>query len=229
MSGVVPARVARFGSAPRSHQQPHRRRIARERRAQQRRLPGEVHPRNVVERIEPFPWGRHLAGACVDVGALVEQKANQVQNRRAVDAVVFGDFLVVVVHVQVAVFDRRPERRPAPEVVGVDVRALLGEESGDVDLAIERGHQQRTNSVAITQFELGSGGDEHPCRLQPPVASGIQKRRHAAFHFGTPAAVRQTALIDADPFRSAARALARRHERRRRPLARLGVHRRRRP
>ena len=136
-----------------------------------------------------------------------------------------GTVLVVVVHVQVAVFDRRPERRPAPEVVGVHVRAPLGEESGDVDLAIERGHQQRTNAVAITQFELGSGGDEHPCRLQPPVASGIQKRRHAAFHFGTPAAVRQTALIDADPFRSAARALARRHERRRRPLARLAVHR----
>ena len=61
--GARRGREVRVGAV--LQQQPHRGRVGRERRAQERRLAGEVHPRHVVERVEPAAAGRHLARADV--------------------------------------------------------------------------------------------------------------------------------------------------------------------
>ena len=130
ISGVVPAGVARFGSAPYVSSRRITRRVARERGAEKRRLAGEVDPRHVAERVQPAAARRHLARPGVDVGAGVEQFVDEHQDRRAIDEVVGRVVLVLVVHVEVAVLDGGPERRASPEVVGVDVRAVLDRAAG---------------------------------------------------------------------------------------------------
>ena len=133
---------------------------------------------------------------------------------RAVDEVVGRVVLILVVHVEVAVLDGGPERRTAPEVVGVDVRAVLDEQAGDVEVVVEHRHQQRPDAVRLGQLDVRAGRDQFSRRLDPSVARGVQQRRHAALRFGAPPAIRQAAAVDADAFGAAARALARLHERR---------------
>ena len=86
---------------------------------QERRLPGEVHPRQRAgDAQERAADRRHFLHPRVRVGALVEQHLDQLEQRRAVDAVHERG----VVHVHVARFDRRPQRRAAVPVDGAGCR-----------------------------------------------------------------------------------------------------------
>ena len=78
------------------------------------------------------PNRRHFLHAHVDVGAAVEQEPDQLEQRRAIDAVDER----AVVHVHVARLDRGPQRRSAVPVHRLDVGALLDQESRDVRMVV---------------------------------------------------------------------------------------------
>ena len=81
-------------------QQAHRGRIARQRRAQERRLPSHVHPRQVTG--EAGPAIRPFARACVDVRAALDEQRDDVEQPRAIDRLVDE---VAMAQVAIAVLD----------------------------------------------------------------------------------------------------------------------------
>ena len=90
-------------------------------------------------------------------------------------------------------------------------------------MVVEDGHQERTDGVGVALLDVRAGGDEQARGLEPAVPRRVEQRRHAALGFGAPAAIGQAAAVDADALGSAARALARRNEARRRSFSRLRV------
>ena len=98
-------------------QEAHHLDVARQRRANERRLSIEVDPR-AVELHQPVH--RHGVGPEIGIGALLEQRLDQIQR---VAAVAVQERVLVVI--EVAQIDRRKERRAVVVVGGIRVGAPL--------------------------------------------------------------------------------------------------------
>ena len=93
----------------------------------------------------------------------------------------------------------------------------------DGDVAVERAHQERAHAVRLGLLDVRIGCEELCGDVIEPIASCIEQRRHSAALRIAASTVRQSAAIDTDAFRAAARAFAGLHELRLRADARLRV------
>ncbi len=186
-------RDVRVGSV--LEEQLHHREITSQCGGQERRLSGEVHPRERSgDAQEVASNRRHFLHAGVDVGASFEQHLNQIEIRRAIDAVDERG----VVHVHVACLDRGPQRRPAVPVHRLDVRATVDQEPRDIRMVVGDRDDERRDVVGIALVDVGSRVEQHAGDVHAAVTRRVEQRGHPARDRRARSARRQSAPHDPD-------------------------------
>ena len=177
-------------------EQPHHVEIAGERRGQERGLPGEVHPRQRSGNPQKLSSDRrHFLHPHVRIGAAFEQEPDQVEKRRALDAV--HERGIVGVHV--ARLDRGPERRSSVPVAGADIGALVDQQPRDVDVIVRNRGDERRDAVGFDLIDVGAAGQQALHDIEAAVARRVLKRRQASGNRVAQPAIRQAASHDANP------------------------------
>ena len=74
-----------------------------------------------------------------------------------------------MIEIQIPQLDRRPERRASPEVGRVDFSAVIQQESRDIDVIIENGHQQGADSIRVRKIHVRARGHQQAGLLRPAV------------------------------------------------------------
>src|ERR1700684_645870 len=99
-----------------------------------------------------------------------------------------------MVIVAIANFHSGPQRRSSPPVGLIHGGAVVEQESGNVELGVGYGHQQRRDSVCFCQVHIGLTRYQELYRLETTVTRRIQQRSH-----GSRGRVLNTALWPATP------------------------------
>ncbi len=105
----------------------------------------------------------------------------------------------LVVHIQIAHVDRRPQRAAAVPVLNVELGAPIDQQLGGLHAVVRDGHEQRRDAVRLSAVDIGTGLQQQLDHGRMAFARGKEQRRQAASAKRSHAAVlRQAAADDAD-------------------------------
>ncbi len=145
------------GFAPVLEQQLHHRDVTRQRRREKRCLSGEVDPLQRARDLQQEVTKRwRFPGSRVYIRASVEQAADQLEHRSAIDAVLEGR----VVNVEVADVHRLPERTAPVPVLPVHTASVFQQVVRDGHVVIGNCHQQRPDAVGFLRVHIRAGFDQ---------------------------------------------------------------------
>ena len=131
--------------------------VAGKRREQERRLAGEIDPRQgAAQQIHPSAQRRNFLDADVGIDAMIEKERNEIQNHLAIvlgDHVLEGD----VMQIHIPHFHGSEQRSAAIPIDRIDVGATIDEETGHVDMVVADRHEQRIDVVLVDFIHVGAG------------------------------------------------------------------------
>src|SRR5262245_23304789 len=132
-----------------------------------------------------------LLSASVYVCAAVQKQFDEIEHGSSIDA-----FIHTMIQIHIANIDGCPQRRAAPKVLGVNVRAMIEEKLGHIEVIIQDGHEQRLDLVGIGKFHIAAGGDYGARRFKPAVTSGVQQWCHSTIDSRPLTSIRNTSAVN---------------------------------